>query len=392
MKKICVVSSNRADFDLLHCLLSKLKHHSAFRLQIMVVGGHFSAQQNYSWKKFGENGFKIDYKIEIFRDCDSGEAVGREMGEILSGAASGLAILNPDLLVVLGDRFEILAVAAAATVQNILIAHLHGGELSLGAIDDSFRHAVSKLSHLHFVANEDYRQRVIQLGEPPGKVFNVGGFENDSLSTTILLEKGALYKFLGIPPNKIFIIVTWHPETHSRTRTLTHFQIILSVLDEFEDLYIVFTRPNNDPGNNLVNTAIDEYITLHTNQSCVFDSLGSVRYLSALKYAAAVLGNSSSGLSEAPILNTWTINIGDRQAGRVRYASIVDCKVDPAPIKDAINRSLTSSTPRISIETDIDKLCSPSTKMLAAIEIFFTQDDLSTAKLFHNIKVVTTNN
>ena len=336
MIRICVVTSNRADYGLLYNLIQQLDAHEQFALQIIATGGHFTAQQGETWKAIVDSGFRIDRKVKVLRDQDSGEAVGIESGKILSGMAAAYTSLDPDLVVVLGDRYEILSAVIAAVLQNIPVAHLHGGELTEGAFDDGIRHAITKLAKFHFVAAEEYRTRVIQMGEMPDSVFNVGAFGLDVINNITLINESQLRRELEIPSDGRYAIVTWHPETLSLNQTMKNFQQLLDALKRHRKLFIIFTRPNNDPGGMEINNILDKFAVKNPRHCKIFDSLGMVRFISALKYAYCMIGNSSSGIIEAPAMAIPTINIGDRQQGRLRASSIIDCPADANAISNVI--------------------------------------------------------
>ena len=323
MKKVCVVTSNRADFGLLRWLMEDLRDSNKFALQVLATGGHFSKQQGYTWKQIEEAGFKIDSRIDELESGDVGKDAGVEMGRILSKSATELNRLKPDLLVVLGDRYEILAVVSAAVLQNIPVAHIHGGEVTEGAFDDAIRHAITQLSDLHFTAAEEYKKRVIRMGADPSKVFNVGAIGLDAIERIGLMTEEEVRQKLGITEGKPYFLITWHPETRDLENTIEHFRELLGALEAVDNLFCVFTKANNDPYGQKINSVLETRAKVKDNW-LVFDSLGSKKYLSAMKYAKAVLGNSSSGIIEAPALCTPTVNVGGRQAGRLRADNILD--------------------------------------------------------------------
>ncbi|MBT5559957.1 MAG: UDP-N-acetylglucosamine 2-epimerase (hydrolyzing) [Proteobacteria bacterium] len=368
MKKICVATSNRADFGLLRWLMEDLKVCNAFELQVLATGGHFSEQQGYTWRQIEEAGFEINSKIDELESGDIGADAGVEMGRILGASAIELAQLNSDLLIVLGDRYEILAVVSAAVLQNITVAHIHGGEVTEGAFDDSIRHAITKLSDIHFTAADEYRKRVIQMGENPDRVYNVGAIGLDAIDRLKLLSEEELRNDLSIDRRMPYFLVTWHPETMSIASTVDNFQEVLRALESVEEHMCLFTRANNDPMGQAINDELNKYLSRNKTWR-VFDTLGSKKYLSAMKFAKAVVGNSSSGIIEAPAMGVPTINIGDRQKGRLRAASIIDVKPNGPEILTAINAAKVKFRKNRKIPYGIS---GASLKILSFIKILLT--------------------
>ena len=386
VKKVCVVTSNRADFGLLYWLMKEVQADEVLDLQIIATGGHFSSQQGYTWKSILESGFQIDEKVECGRTDDSGAGAGVEMGGILAGMAKSLQKLSPDLLVILGDRFEMLSAASAAMLQNIPIAHLHGGELTEGAFDDMIRHAITKLSKFHFVAASEYRSRVIQLGEQPSNVFNVGYVGLDWLHRIDYVSEQEIRIYLGIPENKPYVMLTWHPETLSITETNENLETVLAVLQDVDPVFVVISRPNNDPQGNAINSVLEKFCQNSTDKACIVDSLGIVRYLSAIKYSSAVVGNSSSGLTEAPALAIPTINIGDRQKGRLRANSVVDCEAEYGQVKNAVCKVLSD---KFNGDDNINTpygMGEASIQVVQKIHQLFDENKVVAKKEFYDIK------
>ncbi len=322
--KICVVTGTRAEYGLLYWLLKDLQEDPFFELQLIATGMHLSNEFGLTYKTI-EKDFKIDKKIEILLSSDTPISIAKSMGLAQISFSEAFEELKPDGILLLGDRYEIFAVASTAMVAQIPIVHLHGGERTEGAFDDAIRHSVSKMSHLHFTATEEYRNRVIQLGENPNRVFNVGGLGIENIKRLKLLSREAFEKSIEFPLNKKNLLVTFHPVTLEKTTAQEQFTELLRALDELEDTNIIFTKANSDTGGRIINQMIDEYVAKHGN--CIaFTSLGQLRYLSALQYVDAVVGNSSSGLLEAPSFKIATINIGDRQQGRTKAKSVLDCE------------------------------------------------------------------
>ena len=335
-RKICIISGTRAEFGLLTRLMMLIKNHDKLELQIILTGMHLSPEFGLTYKEVEEKGFKIDSKVEMLLSSDTDISIAKSMGIGMIGFADSLQRLNPDIIVILGDRFEIFSVAATATALRIPVAHIHGGELTEGAFDDSLRHSITKMSHIHFVAAEEYRNRVIQLGEQPSKVFNVGGMGVDSIKNTNLLSTKQLESSLGLKFGEKNLLIAFHPITLEETTfSIGQLKELLCALDEFNNFTLIFTIPNADTGGRKLAEIMQKF-TKHKNNCYLFKSLGHLRFLSCLSKVDAIIGNSSSGLLEAPTLKTGTINIGDRQKGRLKADSVIDCDAK----KDAIIRAL----------------------------------------------------
>lgn len=336
-KKIAVVTGSRAEYGLLYWLLSELKADPAFELQLLVTGAHLSPEFGLTIKQITDDGFPVARRVEMLLSSDTDVGIVKSMGVGMIGFADALDQLRPDLMVVLGDRYEILAVVSAALVMRIPVAHLHGGELTEGAFDESIRHAITKMSHLHFAAAEPYKNRIIQLGEDPANVHNVGALGLDNIRRLELLGRDQLEKDLAFKFGSRNILVTYHPATLDEQDSRTHFASLLEVLAERKDLHIVFTRPNSDTGNAGLNALIEDFVRKFPERSKAFASLGHLRYLSVMRTVDAVVGNSSSGLIEAPSMKVGTINIGDRQKGRLMASSVIQCGTTAAEIRAAFD-------------------------------------------------------
>jgi len=332
MKKICIVTATRAEYGLLKPLMLELRSYSEFKLQILVTGAHLSPEFGLTYRFLEQDGFSIDEKVEMLLSSDSAPGIVKSMGVGMIGYADAFARLSPDAIVILGDRYEMLSVASSAAIFNIPIIHLHGGEITEGAYDDAIRHAISKISALHFTSTEEYRQRVIQMGEHPDKVYNVGAIGLDNICSLPLMEKEEIEESLGIKFKKYNYQVTFHPETLSHISSQQQFNELLSAIEEQKDSYFIFTKANADTDGRIINQMIDEYVSKNPNKASAYNSLGSLRFLSVVKMCDAIIGNSSSGIIEAPSLHTPTINIGDRQRGRTQAGSILNCDVDKAEI------------------------------------------------------------
>jgi GDP/UDP-N,N'-diacetylbacillosamine 2-epimerase (hydrolysing) len=334
--KICVVTGTRAEFGLLRWLMQDLKDSNEFDLQVIATGMHLSTEFGLTYREIEQEGFSIDAKVEMLLSSDTSIAVTKSIGLGLIGFADTFTRLSPDLIVVLGDRFEVFAAATAALIYGIPIAHLHGGETTEGAFDEALRHSISKMSHMHFVAAEEYRRRVIQLGEQPERVFLVGGLGIDSIKRISLLEKAALEDSLGFKFGTKNLLVTYHPVTLESNSSRQQMQELLSALDELIDTNLIFTSPNADTGGRELAGMLEAFVASHPNAR-VYTSLGQQRYLSCMRYVDGVVGNSSSGLAEAPSMGVGTINIGDRQKGRLSASSVIHCTPTLVGIRRALS-------------------------------------------------------
>lgn len=331
-KKICVISSSRADYGLLKPFLSILKNYDEVDLQLIVTGSHLVNNHGYTYREIENDGFIISEKVEILLASDTPISISKSMGLTLISFAEVYNRLNPDILFVMGDRYEIFAAVSAAHVSRLPVAHFSGGEITLGAMDDAFRHSITKMSHLHFTSTSIYRDRVIQLGENPKSVYNVGEVGLERIKNTDLLNKDELRKDLGFNFNKKNLLVTYHPVTLENNTSESQINNLLSFLSKQKDTNIIFTKSNADTFGSIINEIIDQYVKRNNKNCLAVPSLGSLKYLSLLQHVDAVVGNSSSGIVEAPSFKIGTINIGDRQKGRVKAKSVIDC----SPSKDGI--------------------------------------------------------
>ena len=334
MKKICVVTGTRAEYGLLYWLLKEIEADKELELQLIATGMHLSPEFGLTYKEI-EKEFKINKKIEMLLSSDTSVGISKSMGLAQISFAESYDELKPDIVVVLGDRYEIFSATSAAMIARIPIAHIHGGEKTEGAFDESIRHSITKMSHLHFTATNEYKNRVIQLGEHPSRVFNVGGMGIENIKRLKLLSKDEFEKSIEFKLNIKNILVTFHPVTLENSTAKEQFQQLLDAIDKLEDTNIIFTKANSDTDGRVINQMIDEYVTKNSHKSIVFTSLGQLRYLSALQYVDAVVGNSSSGLGEAPSFKIGTINIGDRQKGRIKASSVIDCEANKNSIVKA---------------------------------------------------------
>jgi GDP/UDP-N,N'-diacetylbacillosamine 2-epimerase (hydrolysing) len=333
--KICIITGTRAEFGLLRWLMQEVQSEPSLELQVIATGMHLSPEFGLTYLEVEHEGFAIDAKVEMLLSADTATAVTKSMGLGLIGFADAYSRLLPDLIVVLGDRFEILAATSAALIAGIPVAHLHGGETTEGAFDEAIRHSITKMSHLHFVAAEDYRRRVIQLGEHPDRVFLVGGLGIDAIKRATLLDRASLEMSLNFKLGCKNLLITFHPVTLDGASSQLQMSELLAALGELTDTNLIFTMPNADTGGRELARMVDAFVSSHGNAR-VYASLGQLRYLSCMRYVDGVVGNSSSGLTEAPSMGVGTINIGDRQKGRLCAGSVINCQ----PTFDSIRKAL----------------------------------------------------
>lgn len=343
MKKICIITATRAEYGLLKPLMNKLQESDQFELQIVATGAHLSPEFGLTYRFIESDGFQINDKVEMLLSSDTPTGIVKSMGLAQIGFADIFNRLRPDAIVILGDRYEMLSVASAAAIFTIPIIHLHGGEITEGAYDDAIRHAISKLSAIHFTSTEEYRQRLIQMGELPTHVHNVGAIGLDNIIDLPLMSREELENSLGIVFKKYNYQITFHPETLSDISSEQQFDILLQAIRQQKDSYFIFTKANADTNGRVINQMIDKFVAENNTISSAYSSLGSLRFLSTVKICDAIVGNSSSGIIEAPSLGTATINIGDRQRGRTQANSVVNCKVDLEEILEAF-QNITDST------------------------------------------------
>jgi UDP-hydrolysing UDP-N-acetyl-D-glucosamine 2-epimerase len=336
-RRICIFTGTRAEYGLLKPLMDEIKSDPDLELQIIASCMHLSPEFGLTYQEIEKDGFNIDEKVEMLLSSDTPSGIVKSMGLGMIGYTDALNRLKPNITVVLGDRFEALAFAIASFVNRIPIAHLYGGEITEGAIDDAFRHSITKLSYLHFTSTEEYRKRVIQLGEEPERVFNVGALGIDNIKKMKLLNKDEIENKLGIKFKSRNLLITYHPVTLKKDESEKEFRALLNVLREMEDTLFIFTKPNADTEGRKIIKLIEEFVKENKHKAIAFTSLGQLNYLSIMQYVDAVVGNSSSGIIEAPSLKVPTINIGDRQKGRIKAKSIIDCKGTEEDIKKAFD-------------------------------------------------------
>lgn len=383
MKKICVVTGTRAEYGLLKHLMRGIQNSKKLELQIIVTGMHLSKKFGYTINEILDDKFKIDHKVDIKLVNDTSLNISKSMSIGIEKFSSCFKKLNPDLVLVLGDRYEIFAAAISAMLSRIPIAHLHGGEATEGLIDEPIRHSISKMSHLHFVASEEYKNRVIQLGEDPKKVFNVGALGLDSISKEELYDQKDLENILDMSFCDRNFLVTFHPVTLEKNSSKNQFKEILNALMKFKDFGVIFTMPNSDLDGEILFSMIKNFVKSRSN-AFAFESLGQQKYFSCLKIVDLVIGNSSSGLIEVPSFKIPTINIGDRQRGRLKASSVIDCDPLESAITKSIKRGLSPS-----FRSSLKKVNNPYGKKGASSRIVSVLESVSFKNLlkkeFYNI-------
>lgn len=337
-RKICVVTGTRAEYGLLYWLMKYIAEESNLELQVIATGMHLSPEFGLTYAEIENDGFNIDKKVEMILSADSPTAISKATGLGVIGFSDAFVDLKPDLVIILGDRFEILAASIATMYAGIPIGHIHGGETTIGAFDEAIRHSITKMAWWHFVAAEKYRKRVIQLGEHPKRVFLVGGMGVDGIKKTKLLSKQELEKSIGFDFGAKNLLITFHPVTLERKSAEKQFSPLLRCLSELEDTKIIFTLSNADTDGRIINRMIQSFVEAHPTFAKAFSSMGRLNYLSTLQFVDAVVGNSSSGLIEAPSFKIGTINIGDRQQGRLKANSVIDCQANDRAIREALAR------------------------------------------------------
>lgn len=324
MRKICFVTGTRAEYGLLSRLMRLVKEDKDLRLQVIATNMHLMPEYGETYKEIEKDGFTIDKKVYMHKPSDDAHGIISSMAEEMRGMNDALSELKPDILVLLGDRYEILVAAQVALIHRIPISHIHGGEVTEGAFDDAIRHSVTKMSSLHFTSCEEYRHRVIQMGEQPSRVFDVGSLGVENIKAVPLMTKDELEASLDFKIDTQTILVTYHPVSlgGDPAKDIREF---LDALDQFKDLKVIFTMPNSDTGRDAIALAVENYVEKHSNSAKAYTSLGFRRYLSTLQFVKAAVGNSSSGIIEVPSFGIPTLNIGDRQKGRLASKSVVNC-------------------------------------------------------------------
>lgn len=342
-RKICIITGSRAEYGLLSGLMRVIKNDPILDLQIIATNMHLSPEFGLTYREIEKDGFYINKKVEMLLSSDTSNATVKSVGLGTIGFADAYEDLRPDLIVVLGDRFEILAAVSAALFYKIPVAHLHGGEITEGAYDDCIRHAITKMSHLHFTSTEEYRKRVIQLGEQPDRVFHVGAIGVENIKKIKLLSKQELEDSIGFKFGLKSLLITFHPVTLEDSTAEQQCLNLLEVLESLRDYHFLFTLPNSDTNGRIIGECIRQFVDNHSDRAIAFTSLGHTRYLSALQYVSAVVGNSSSGIIEVPNFGIPTLNIGNRQKGRIAAKSVIHCGIEKEEIKVGLKKVLSES-------------------------------------------------
>ena len=387
MKRIGIMTGTRAEYGLLKPLMQEINKDNDLELYLIVSGMHLSPEFGMTYKEIEEDGFEINAKVEMLLSSDSPAGISKSIGLGVIGFADEFQRADLDMLILLGDRYEALSAAISAMVMRIPIAHLHGGELTEGAIDEGIRHSITKMSYLHFTSTEEYRRRVIQLGENPERVFCVGAIGVENIKKINLMTKEELERSIHFEIDENTVIVTYHPVTLENNTVEEQFLNLLEVLDRNPKIRMIFTKANADTNGRIVNELIDKYAAQNSERACAFMSLGQKRYLSALKYCRIVIGNSSSGIIEAPSFGKPIINIGDRQKGRICADSVINCGYTQQEIQQAMETALTEK-----FENKARNCRNPYEKentaanIISVIKDYLLNDKIKLKKGFYDIK------
>ncbi|MBF0353790.1 MAG: UDP-N-acetylglucosamine 2-epimerase (hydrolyzing) [Alphaproteobacteria bacterium] len=385
MRRICIVTGSRADYGLLTGLMREISADAAMELQVVATGSHLSAAFGHTVDAIRADGFKVDAEVSLPLGDDSRLAVAHATGQALSGMAQAFERLKPNLVVVLGDRYEIFAAASAALLLGIPVAHIHGGELTLGAVDDALRHAITKMASLHFVAAHEYARRVLQMGEPADRVFEVGAPGVDLIGGLSFQGAETLGRDLGLPLFNPLLLVTYHPVTRRTGDEGAALDELLSALERLPDARIVITGVNADAGNQVISGRMSAFASAHPDRVSLHSSLGQERYLSVMRLAGAVVGNSSSGIIEAPALGIPTVNIGARQNGRLKAYSVIDCDEDAEAIFKAIKKALGDGFRASIAGQPLPYGHGGAARMMKDVLKTYPADQLADPKPFHDI-------
>ena len=387
MKRIGIMTGTRAEYGLLKSLMQEINKDNDLELYLIVSGMHLSPEFGMTYQEIEEDGFEINAKVEMLLSSDSPAGISKSIGLGVIGFADEFQRADLDMLILLGDRYEALSAAICAMVMRIPIAHLHGGELTEGAIDEGIRHSITKMSYLHFTSTEQYRNRVIQLGENPERVFYVGALGVENIKKINLMTKEELERSIHFEIDENTVIVTYHPVTLENNTVEEQFLNLLKVLDRNPKIRMIFTKANADTNGRIVNELIDKYAAQNSERACAFMSLGQKRYLSALKYCRIVIGNSSSGIIEAPSFGKPIINIGDRQKGRICADSVINCGYTQQEIQQAMETALTEE-----FENKARNCRNPYEKentaanIISVIKDYLLNDKIKLKKGFYDIK------
>ena len=387
MKRIGIMTGTRAEYGLLKSLMQEINKDNDLELYLIVSGMHLSPEFGMTYQEIEEDGFEINAKVEMLLSSDSPVGISKSIGLGIIGFADEFQRADLDMLILLGDRYEALSAAICAMVMRIPIAHLHGGELTEGAIDEGIRHSITKMSYLHFTSTEQYRNRVIQLGENPERVFYVGALGVENIKKINLMTKEELERSIHFEIDENTVVVTYHPVTLENNTVEEQFLNLLKVLDRNPKIRMIFTKANADTNGRIVNELIDKYAAQNSERACAFVSLGQKRYLSALKYCRIVIGNSSSGIIEAPSFGKPIINIGDRQKGRICADSVINCGYTQQEIQQAMETALTEE-----FENKARNCRNPYEKentaanIISVIKDYLLNDKIKLKKGFYDIK------
>ncbi len=376
-KRVCFITGSRAEYGLQYQIIRKVKSSKFLELKLIVTGMHLESQFGNTYKEIEADGFKIDDKIKIISQKDTIKGVVNSFSSAVKKISESIKMIRPDIIVLLGDRYEIFAASCAAMFNNVPIAHIHGGEITEGMIDEAIRHSITKMSHIHFTSTEEYKRRVIQMGEDKSKVYNFGAPGIENIQSLKKISKSSLEKKLRIKFNKKNILITFHPLTLEPGNTLKEFNELLDALKEEKKTNLFFTKSNSDFQGTQINKLIDRFVK-HSENYFSFKSLGRLNYLSLLSHVDVIVGNSSSGIIEAPSLKVSTINIGDRQKGRVRSKTIIDCRSEKFSIIKALKKSYSKNFKKVTRQAR-----NPYQKNKTSFNIVRKLENTSTDKLLH---------
>ena len=382
MYKICIVTATRAEYGILHPLIKRFLSHEDLEVQIVVTGTHLIQEFGYTYTEIQDNEIPIYTTISIVEPGDDPLSISKTISNALTKFAIYFSIENPDMVILLGDRTELMGISVAAVIAHIPIAHLHGGELTKGAVDDSMRHAITKMSYLHFASTEEYRKRIIQMGEPPEHVFNVGALGVENVLNEELFSEEEVREELGIPEGCPYVVATFHPVTLEEGTEIEQVQEMFYAIEQRNQLFYIITKANADVGGRRINSFMEEEVKKYPNVKLV-SSLGMKRYLSAVKYSKFVLGNSSSGIIEVPTLCVPTVNIGDRQQGRIMSKSVIQCEPVCDSIVEAIDKALEME--QVTLEQNIYGTGESSIKVVEIIREFLEHKKIDLKKDFYDL-------
>lgn len=388
MNKVCVVTATRAEYGLLKPVIERIHKSDRLDLQLIVTGAHLSPEFGLTYREIEDDGYQITAKIEMLLSSDTKVGITKSMAVALMGFADCLERYQPDMMVVLGDRYETLMAATAAMIAKIPVAHIHGGEITEGAYDDAIRHSITKMSQLHFASTEAYRRRIIQMGEQPECVYTVGALGVENIKNVPLWTKEKLEKDLGLSLDRDTLVVTYHPVTLDDTSSEVQFSSLLKVLDEYSDMQVIFTKANADTDGRIINRMIDEYVERHRDRCVAFHSLGQVRYLSVLQFCKAVVGNSSSGIVEAPSFHIPTINIGNRQQGRIAADSVIHCGCESNEIRSAFIKAKSVEFVRLAEQAQNPYEGKDTSRIIVDTITRALDQGIGTKKKFYDVKGV----